>query len=951
MIDDAAAPPDPVAPSGVSVDTDDPVVAGLGRAIDPPGRARRFVAWPGAALRRAGEWGVESWISLGIVVACVAFVFVQLGPANIFSSSTPAGGDMGAHVWAPAYLRDELLPSMRLTGWTPDWYAGFPAFHFYMVLPSLAIALLSLLIPYGVAFKLVAISGVVSLPVACWAFGRLTRLPFPGPPLLAVGATAFLFDRSFSIYGGNIASTMAGEFAFSISLSFALLFLGVVGRGMENGRHRALAAVLFALTILCHIIPGIFAIAGAAVWFLISLFRRSGTGTRLWWMVGVGGVGAALTAWWIVPFYLRSAYMNDMGWEKKTTYLDLLFGRDKLDAQLVNSPPIQWTLVLALLGVVMSIAWKRRAGAFLIVMAIVAVVGFRYMPQGRLWNARLLPFWYLCLYLLAAVGVAELGRTLATLLATDPARPRRAVTAVTAVVASLVAIVALAMPLRAMPNSVGIGPVSVDLGGTRADGSYEWLFLSTTESSFVPSWAKWNFSGYEGKPAYPEYHDIVQTMGALGDSNGCGRAMWEHEEQHDRYGTPMALMLLPFWTDGCIGSMEGLYFEASATTPFHFLNQDELSTAPSNAQRDLAYVPGAPTAEEFDLGVAHLQMFGVRYYMAISDGMIAQARANESLTEVAASGPWVVFEVADSPLVEPLDNEPAVLTGVSPHDWLDAVEGWYLDPTQWGVYPAAGGPDQWQRTPEGTTPTEVPTTPVAVTDIRTGTDAIEFEVTDVGQPVLVKASYFPNWKADGAEGPWRVGPNLMVVVPTSTHVELHYSTTPVEWAGWGITLLGLVGLVLLWRAGPLTMPEPRPWTRRPARGSAELSLDDSDLPTIREWATGPPSPPVPDPATAPTPVAVGDGPAQAHPPAPSAPRSTPESRREAKVPASSVDPTALILGDFADTPTDADGGAPHDAAGSSASSVAPVPESPDAPGPSPSPSSGTERPAPPVDET
>ena len=83
-------------------------------------------------------------------------------------------------------------------------------------------------------------------------------------------------------------------------------------------------------------------------------------------------------------------------------------------------------------------------------------------------------------------------------------------------------------------------------------------------------------------------------MAELGETNGCGRAMWEHEEQHDRYGTPMALMLLPFWTDGCIGSMEGLYFEASATTPYHFLNQDELSTAPSNAQRDLPYEPGAP---------------------------------------------------------------------------------------------------------------------------------------------------------------------------------------------------------------------------------------------------------------------------------------------------------------------------------------------------------------------
>ena len=51
----------------------------------------------------------------------------------------------------------------------------------------------------------------------------------------------------------------------------------------------------------------------------------------------------------------------------------------------------------------------------------------------------------------------------------------------------------------------------------------------------------------------------------------------------------MAPMLLPFWTDGCIGSMEGLYFEACATTPYHFLNQRALSANCSCAQRDLPY--------------------------------------------------------------------------------------------------------------------------------------------------------------------------------------------------------------------------------------------------------------------------------------------------------------------------------------------------------------------------
>jgi hypothetical protein len=812
--------------SGVAIDLDDPVVAGLGRAIDPPSRPKQALSAIAQWFRSLGKWGPESWVTLVIVAGCVVFTFTQLSPSDVLSTSTPAGGDMGAHVWGPAYMRDHFLTSFRVTGWTPDWYAGFPAYHFYMVLPSLAIALLSLVLPYGLAFKLVAVSGLLTLPIACWAFARLTRLPFPAPPLFAVAATAFLFDRAFSIYGGNIASTMAGEFAFSISLSFAVLFLGVVGRGIETGRHRFAAAILLGLTGLCHAIPLFFAVAGAIVWFLISLVRGRGFTLRLWWMVCVGGVGMALTAWWILPFYLRSAYMNDMGWEKKTDYFDQLFQRQTLDPQLVNSPPIQWTLVLALLGVVMSIAWKRRAGAFLVVTAGVAAAAFILVPQGRLWNARLLPFWFLMLYLLAALGIAELGRTIASLTSRNPEQPRRSVTIATAVIAGIAGLTSLAMPLHAMPNNIALGPVQIELGGMRSDGKYHWLFLSTKDSSFIPGWARWNFTGYEGKAAYPEYRDIVQTMDEVGQTNGCGRAMWEHESQHDRYGTPMALMLLPFWTDGCIGSMEGLYFEASSTTPYHFINQDELSYDASNPQRDLPYVPGPPNQTQFNLGIDHLQMLGVKYYMAISEQMIAYGQNNIELKQVAASGPWVVFEVADSNLVEAFDNNPAVLTGVAPHRWLEGVTPWYMDPTSWNVWPAAGGPDEWQRIVEGEVPSATPTTPVAVTNIVEGTDTLSFDVTRPGTPVLVKVSYFPNWKVDGAKGPWRVGPNLMVVIPTETSVSMHYGTTPVQYGSWAITLGGLIALVFLFRAAPLPMPEPRRWFGGPRPEGEPGTVDD-----------------------------------------------------------------------------------------------------------------------------
>ena len=57
--------------------------------------------------------------------------------------------------------------------------------------------------------------------------------------------------------------------------------------------------------------------------------------------------------------------------------------------------------------------------------------------------------------------------------------------------------------------------------------------------------------------------------------------------------------------------------------------------------------------------------------------------------------------------------------------------------------------------------------------------------------MLVKASYFPNWQVKGAKGVYRVTPNLMVVIPTANHVTLDYGTTPVDWIGMIMSILGL----------------------------------------------------------------------------------------------------------------------------------------------------------------
>src|SRR3546814_15507127 len=76
-----------------------------------------------------------------------------------------------------------------------------------------------------------------------------------------------------------------------------------------------------------------------------------------------------------------------------------------------------------LVGLVLSLFFRIRAGWLIGAFVIVAGVAFVVAPQGRLWNARLLPFYYLSLYMLAAIGVAGVGRTLAVLAARAPARP------------------------------------------------------------------------------------------------------------------------------------------------------------------------------------------------------------------------------------------------------------------------------------------------------------------------------------------------------------------------------------------------------------------------------------------------------------------------------------------------------------------------------------------------
>jgi hypothetical protein len=167
---------------------------------------------------------------------------------------------------------------------------------------------------------------------------------------------------------------------------------------------------------------------------------------------------------------------------------------------------------------------------------------------------------------------------------------------------------------------------------------------------------------------------------------------------------------------------------------------------------------------------------------------------------------WQVYEVLGSATVGPLSYEPAVLTNAATTGpgWNTLSIAWYQDQTRWAVPLAASGPANWPRVKVAAdrNPPRIPVHQAVVSHIVDTDDRISFDVDPQTvrshSPVLVQTSYFPNWQAIGADGPWRVTPNLMVVIPTSTHVELHYGFTPVDNAGRLASVAGLAAIGVMW---------------------------------------------------------------------------------------------------------------------------------------------------------
>ncbi|MBC7334621.1 MAG: hypothetical protein H5T85_09285 [Actinobacteria bacterium] len=172
----------------------------------------------------------------------------------------------------------------------------------------------------------------------------------------------------------------------------------------------------------------------------------------------------------------------------------------------------------------------------------------------------------------------------------------------------------------------------------------------------------------------------------------------------------------------------------------------------------------------------------ISYIMASSPEVIADLENDKRVEFLKKIGPYYFYKIrGPHKYVEVMSNIPF---RYRPSDWVWDMREWYLNPNNVDnpvVYDDGSANIKKFPEIEKENLKDVPENPFTkkgdVLYEKLEREKIEFTTTAIGQPHLIKVSYFPNWKAEGAEGPYLVSPSFMMVIPTQSKVTIYYGMT------------------------------------------------------------------------------------------------------------------------------------------------------------------------------
>lgn len=711
---------------------------------------------------------------LVVVGVIVLFNLVVLrAEARTVDSPNDASVHRSMIAWASDRIEAGHLP---FDGWYPDLALGSSRFHHYQSLPHILAGIVALGIGSKAALTWTMYLGMALWPIAVYAGGRLLGW---GPWTCAVAAVLsplIVSEPTLGYEWGSYAWRGYGTWTQLWGMWLLPFAWGLSWRAISRRGSFALAALVLALTVACHLLTGYLALLSLGVFTLVrwrGLLRRIARAA----IVGVGSL--LIAAWVVVPLLADRVWTVNDEYSRGNVHYDSFGARRILgwfaSGELFDRgrPPMLTILVAA--GIVVAI-WcyrrdeRARVLLFLFLLSLVLFFGrpslgpvLRLLPgSGDLFLRRFLFGVHLAGLYLAGVAAVRLGR-----LVLEQARRWR--------------------PIRELPAVVPVLAVSAAV-----------VFISPA----LIERASW---GTVGAAWIEEQAVADRTSGAdaaalveMAQRRGQGRF---YAGMRANWGTRYEIGEVPMYIFLLNRGVEGVGF----VRPTWSLS--------------------SPSEYRFtDTNPAHFDLFDVRW-MLLPAGREPPVPAER----VAERGHHVLWEVSRDGYMDVVDILPAIEAdrtnlGIQAATWL------HSDLPAQGAHP--GVAFEGHEAPDATVRADLlPETPAGTVtaedvDLRDGRATVTV-VADRSAAVLLKASFDPRWQVtvDGRPvEPQMIAPSFVgAEVSAGEHVvRFVYEPFPRYDVMFIVGTASVSAMVLI----------PR-WLRRrrPPSGAAEAPIAERSQPT------------------------------------------------------------------------------------------------------------------------
>lgn len=654
-----------------------------------------------------------------------SFFFLFQLPLDVFMSPFPAtGGDMGSHFWPLLTLVDHGLPHATIKLWSPGNLGGEPHFVHYFPFPFLVMALLSKLVPIGTAFNIGSLLGLFFLPASAYACVRGLGYRFPGPILAAAAVHCFLYNESYTMWGGNTLSTLAGQFAHGYALCLLLLGVGALGWEIRRRAFPFVSSLCFTALALSHayVLMGVPVIALSVILF----FPFQSTYQRFWHLTRCGIYSGLMSVWFLIPM-IDNARWNTPFYFKWISK-DLL---SEVFPQIYN--PVLLLLAIALpLHVLFYLSTTGRsrrtlsAVPFWLLPALFYVGLYFIFPRLGLVDIRAFPQTELFVCLLGAILFSELLRHSGRLF-----------------------------------TWVSVFPLFVLA-----------LYWTDTNTVQLDHWLEWNYSGWRTKRLYPELKELSETIrGDLSDP----RVIYEHNDTNNATGTIRVFEMLPYFANRA--TLESVYLQASLLSPYAFHFQALISKTPSCPFQQFPCPKYIRSASELELLRPKLELMGVGGLILTTEEIVKVFEDSPDYRSQGSFAHWNVYEAVNQPALVEVVEKP--LGVVAESDYKQSFFDWFQDYTGEQALLLAIDPKKpspLARLQAGIV--EGHCDPTLELDVN----LVRLKTPCPGRLHYLKIGYHHTWRASTGDPLYLVSPGFVALIPSEEVVTLSFGQSPL-WQG------------------------------------------------------------------------------------------------------------------------------------------------------------------------